>query len=230
MAVTDAAIARIKQMIVSGELRPGDRLPPEQELAERLGLSRSSMREAVKALEVIRVLDVRRGDGTYVTSLEPALLLEAISFMIDLNDDGALLEIFAVRRLLESHATGVAARAATPDDITALRAELASVDADTDVPTLVEHDARFHARIVALTGNGYLTSLVESLSGRTVRARVWRGLTEAGAVQRTLEEHAAIVSAIASGDVGLAQALATAHVSGVESWLREAAVAGRGTT
>lgn len=230
MAVTDAAIAQIKQMIVSGELRPGDRLPPEKELAERLGLSRSSMREAVKALEVIRVLDVRRGDGTYVTSLEPALLLEAISFMIDLNDDGALLEIFAVRRLLESHATGVAAREATPDDIAALRAELASVDAGTDVATLVEHDARFHAQIVALTGNGYLASLVDSLSGRTVRARVWRGLTEAGAVQRTLEEHAAIVAAIAAGDAGLAEALATAHVSGVESWLREAAAAGRGTS
>ena len=75
MAVTDEAILKIKDMIVSGELGPGDRLPPEKELSERLGLSRSSMREAVKALEVIRVLDVRRGDGTYVTSLEPRLLL-----------------------------------------------------------------------------------------------------------------------------------------------------------
>ncbi|MES2866630.1 MAG: GntR family transcriptional regulator, partial [Actinomycetota bacterium] len=73
MAVTDEAIEKIKAMIVSGELSPGDRLPPEKELSERLGLSRNSMREAVKALEVIRVLDVRRGDGTYVTSLEPHL-------------------------------------------------------------------------------------------------------------------------------------------------------------
>ncbi|MDF2581206.1 MAG: FadR family transcriptional regulator, partial [Microbacterium sp.] len=80
MAVTDEAIEKIKDMIVRGELAPGSRLPPEKDLAERLGLSRSSMREAVKALEVIRVLDVRRGDGTYVTSLEPKLLLEAISF------------------------------------------------------------------------------------------------------------------------------------------------------
>ena len=79
MAVTDEAIEKIKAMIVAGELAPGDRLPPEKELSERLGLSRNSMREAVKALEVIRVLDVRRGDGTYVTSLEPHLLLEAIS-------------------------------------------------------------------------------------------------------------------------------------------------------
>ncbi len=109
MAVTDEAIEKIKAMIVSGELGPGDRLPPEKELAERLGLSRNSMREAVKALEVIRVLDVRRGDGTYVTSLEPHLLLEAISFVVDMHDDDSLLELFAVRRMLESQATGLAA-------------------------------------------------------------------------------------------------------------------------
>lgn len=222
MAVTDEAIAQIKAMIVSGELRPGDRLPPEKELAERLGLSRSSMREAVKALEVIRVLDVRRGDGTYVTSLEPALLLEAISFINDMNDE-SLLEILAVRRLLESHATAVAAREATPDQVAELEAELESVAPDTDVATLVEHDARLHGRIMSLTGNRYLTSLVESLSGQTVRARIWRGLTEAGAVERTLDEHRAIVAAIAAGDAELAHALATAHVSGVENWLRTAA-------
>ncbi|WP_368857727.1 FadR/GntR family transcriptional regulator, partial [Vibrio parahaemolyticus] len=63
MAVTDEAILRIKEMIVHGELRPGQRLPPEKELSERLGLSRNSLREAVKALDMMRVLDVRRGDG-----------------------------------------------------------------------------------------------------------------------------------------------------------------------
>ena len=110
MAVTDEAILRIKEMILAGELAPGDRLPPEKELSERLGLSRSSLREAVKALEVIRVLDVRRGDGTYVTSLEPRLLLEAMSFVVDLHDDQSVLEIFAVRRILEPAASALAAR------------------------------------------------------------------------------------------------------------------------
>ena len=109
MAVTDEAILKIKDMIVSGKLHPGDRLPPEKELSEELGLSRSSLREAVKALEVIRVLDVRRGDGTYVTSLEPALLLEAMSFVVDLHGDTSILEIFAVRRILEPAATALAA-------------------------------------------------------------------------------------------------------------------------
>lgn len=100
--MTDEAIHKIKEMILSGELRPGDRLPPEKALSESLGLSRNSMREAIKALEVIRVLDVRRGDGTYVTSLEPRLLLEAMSFFVDLQDDSSVLELFAVRRILDA--------------------------------------------------------------------------------------------------------------------------------
>jgi len=222
MAVTDEAIEKIKAMIVSGQLAPGDRLPPEKELAERLGLSRNSMREAVKALEVIRVLDVRRGDGTYVTSLEPRLLLEATSFVMDMHDDESLLEIFQVRRILESQATGAAAQRATRDDIAALEEELRSVEADTDIETLVEHDLRFHGAIVELGGNHYLASLVDSLTTHTVRARVWRGLTEEHAVERTLHEHRAIVDAIASHDVELATSLATAHVAGVEQWLRRA--------
>jgi GntR family transcriptional repressor for pyruvate dehydrogenase complex len=222
VAVTDQAIEKIKEMIVSGELTPGARLPPEKELAERLGLSRSSMREAVKALEVIRVLDVRRGDGTYVTSLEPKLLLEAISFVVDLHGDDSLLEIFAVRRILESHATGLAAQRATTDDVTGLAAELESARGETDVESLVRHDVRFHHHVARLSGNSYLTSLLESLTSQTVRARVWRGLTEADAVERTLIEHRAIVDAIAAHDVQLATALAAAHIAGVEGWLRQA--------
>ncbi|UWF77350.1 MULTISPECIES: FadR/GntR family transcriptional regulator [Microbacterium] len=226
MAVTDEAIQKIKAMIVSGELGPGDRLPPEKELAERLGLSRSSMREAVKALEVIRVLDVRRGDGTYVTSLEPHLLLEAISFVIDMHDDDSLLELFAVRRILESQATGLAASNATAEAAAALQAEIASVDpATVSIDDLVAHDIRFHRDIVRMTGNSYLASLIESLSSQTVRARVWRGLTESGAVERTLSEHRAIAEAIAQHDAALATSLATAHIAGVERWLRQAASA-----
>src|SRR5690606_31678905 len=130
---------KIKSMIVSGELSPGDRLPPEKELAEHLGLSRNSMREAVKALEVIRVLDVRRGDGTYVTSLEPHLLLEAISFVVDMHDDSSLLEIFTVRRILESQATALAASHAGEEDITELRREIELGGDASSVESLVEH-------------------------------------------------------------------------------------------
>ena len=222
MAVTDEAIEKIKDMIVRGELAPGSRLPPEKDLAERLGLSRSSMREAVKALEVIRVLDVRRGDGTYVTSLEPKLLLEAISFVVDLHDDDSLLEIFAVRRVLESHATGLAAQQAGDGDIAGLDAEISGVAPDTDIESLVEHDVRFHGAIARLAGNDYLASLLDSLTSQTVRARVWRGLTQAGVVERTLAEHRAILDAIADHDMELATSIAQVHIAGIERWLRQA--------
>ncbi|PJJ61404.1 FadR/GntR family transcriptional regulator [Compostimonas suwonensis] len=222
MAVTDEAIVKIKGMILSGELKPGDRLPPEKELSEYLGLSRSSMREAVKALEVIRVLDVRRGDGTYVTSLEPQLLLEAMSFVVDLHDDDSVLEILAVRRILEPTAVGIAAGRSTPEHIARLREMMLTVDESSTVEGLVEHDLEFHRAMVDAAGNSYLTSLIDSLSSHTVRARIWRGLTEENSVARTLSEHHAIVDALERGDATLAEALTTVHISGVEQWLRAA--------
>src|SRR3978361_1938388 len=103
-------------MLLSGELKPGDRLPPEKELSDVLGLSRSSLREAVKALEIIRVLDVRRGDGTYVTSLTPDLLLAAMSFAVDIHQDSLMLELFEVRHILEPAAAALAAPRTKPSD------------------------------------------------------------------------------------------------------------------
>src|SRR4029079_15236830 len=97
-----------KEMIVSGELGPGARLPKEADLAERLGLSRNSLREAVRALSLINVLDVRQGDGTYVTSLELHLLLDAMSFVVDFHRDDTVLQFLEVRRILEPAATALA--------------------------------------------------------------------------------------------------------------------------
>ena len=123
MAVTDEAIEKIKGMIVSGALRPGDRLPKESELAAELGLSRNSLREAVRALSLIRILDVRQGDGTYVTSLDPQLLLEALSFVVDFHRDDTVLEFLAVRRILEPAATAMAAARISEQQLDALSAQ-----------------------------------------------------------------------------------------------------------
>jgi GntR family transcriptional regulator, transcriptional repressor for pyruvate dehydrogenase complex len=222
VAVTDEAILKIKEMLISGQLRPGDRLPPEKELSDALGLSRSSLREAVKALELIRVLDVRRGDGTYVTSLEPRLLLEAMSFVVDLHQDASVLDLFEVRRILEPAAAVIAARKATAEDLERLKQILTEVDASTSIEDLVAHDLKFHGYISDLSGNSYLSSLLESLSSRTLRARIWRGLTEEHAVERTLAEHRAIVDAMVTGDPELVRSCVTVHISGVERWLQEA--------
>jgi GntR family transcriptional repressor for pyruvate dehydrogenase complex len=222
MAVTDEAILKIKEMITTGRLSPGDRLPPEKELSESLGLSRSSLREAVKALEVIRVLDVRRGDGTYVTSLEPRLLLEALSFVVDLHDDRSVLEIFGVRRILEPAAARLAATRMTGEQLDDLERLLETTTAVEGVEALVQHDLEFHRAISEACGNDYLAHLVESISSHTVRARIWRGLTQQGAVERTIAEHRAILSALRQHDADLASAHALTHVAGIEDWLRAA--------
>jgi GntR family transcriptional regulator, transcriptional repressor for pyruvate dehydrogenase complex len=222
MAVTDDAITSIRDMIVDGRLGPGSRLPAENELSAELGLSRSSLREAVKALELIRVLDVRRGDGTYVTSLEPRLLLEAMSFVVDLHRDDSILEVFAVRRLLEPQVAALAAKTVSDEQLATLDQVVASIAGDADVEELVMHDVEFHHQIAEATGNSYLTTLLDSLSGNTIRARVWRGITEANSVARTIDEHRAILGALRLHDENLAQALMLAHVSGVEQWLNRA--------
>jgi GntR family transcriptional repressor for pyruvate dehydrogenase complex len=222
LAVTDEAINKIKDMIVSGELGPGDRLPKEADLADRLGLSRNSLREAVKALSLIRVLDVRQGDGTYVTSLEPRLLLDAMTFVVDFHRDDTVLEFLEVRRILEPAATAMAALAMPDAQIGQLRAILDELPADPSVEALVANDLEFHRRIALGSGNSVLCSLIESLSGPTARARIWRGLTQEGAVDRTREQHSAICDAIEARQPEVARSWATVHVAGVEEWLRRA--------
>jgi GntR family transcriptional repressor for pyruvate dehydrogenase complex len=222
MPITDDAIEKIKGMIVSGELRPGDRLPKEADLAAQLGLSRNSLREAVRALSLVRILDVRQGDGTYVTSLEPKALLDGLSFIVDLHHDKTVLEFFEVRRILEPAATALAAQKISPQTIDALRDHLAKVTDKSAVEDLVENDLEFHRRIAEAAGNSVLYSLVDTMCGPTIRARVWRGLTQEGALRRTLDEHHAILDALASRQADVARALATVHVAGVEQWLRKA--------
>jgi len=217
MSLTDQAILRIKEMIISGELRPGDRLPPEQGLSERLGLSRSSLREAIKALTMFRVLDVRRGDGTYVTSLRPSLLTDAMAFVVDLHQDSSVLELMEVRRVLEAAAVRRAAANVTEDQLRALWAAIP--DADVDPEELVAADLTFHRLLALASGNEYLVGMLDGLSASTVRARVWRGLTEEHAVARTIREHEAVVRALENHDAALAEASIIVHIGGVEQWL-----------
>ncbi|WP_432119468.1 FadR/GntR family transcriptional regulator [Streptomyces sp. bgisy032] len=222
MAVTDEAIEKIKGMIVSGALRPGDRLPKESELAAGLGLSRNSLREAVRALSLIRILDVRQGDGTYVTSLDPQLLLEALSFVVDFHRDDTVLEFLAVRRILEPAATAMAAARIGERQLDALTARLDGLGDDPSVEVLVACDLEFHRDIVRAAGNSVLCSLLDGLSGPTTRARIWRGLTQEDAVSRTLHEHRAILAALRDRDAEAARSWATVHIASVEHWLRSA--------
>jgi GntR family transcriptional repressor for pyruvate dehydrogenase complex len=220
--VTGDAIERIRELIATGEWGPGTRLPRESDLAQQLGLSRNSLREAVRALSLARVLEVRQGDGTYVSSLEAGELLAPTFSATDLLRGRTVLELFEVRRMLEPEAAAVAAQRADVDTIRGLRRELDRMIAAGDrANELVEADAAFHDVIAAAPGNSVLRALLRSLSTSTARARLWHGIAERGALDLAREEHARIYDAIAAGEADLARAAALLHIATNERWLRE---------
>jgi GntR family transcriptional repressor for pyruvate dehydrogenase complex len=221
-SVTDDAIVRIRELIVSGEWGPGSRLPRELDLAKQLGLSRNSLREAVRALSMARVLEVRQGDGTYVSSLEPEDLFEPALEATRLLRGRTVLELFEVRRMLEPDAAAMAARRATVDTVAELRGELDRMFATGDnADDLIEADAAFHDVIASTSGNSVLRALLRNLSSRTARARLWHGLTESRALDLARDEHRRIYDAIEAGDEERARAAALLHIVTNENWLRE---------
>jgi GntR family transcriptional repressor for pyruvate dehydrogenase complex len=221
VSLNDRAIDHIRELIQSGVLPAGSRLPSEPRLAAQLGISRNLLREAVKALVLAGVLEIRRGDGTYVTSLEPAVLLQGVGSAVELLQGDTLLELTEVRRLFEPVATGLAASRITAAALAEVEGHLIAMrEARSDVELLNKHDAAFHHAVVSAAGNRTLASLLEGISRRTVRVRVSRGRRDAGAAERTLAEHDAIYRALAAGDSALAQAAALMHVSTTEQWLR----------
>src|SRR5579859_1651018 len=219
-SVTEEAIHKIRERIVSGSWGPGDRLPKESELAAELGLSRNSLREAVRALSQLRVLEVRQGDGTYVSSLEPDLLLESTGFVTHLLLGNTALELFEVRRLVEGAAAALATARISADGRRELGQMMDRMLAAESVEDLVEADVGFHAVIARATGNAVLTSLLASLSTRTMRVRLWRGRAVDNALDVTRDEHRRIYEAIASGDPEPARAAMTAHIASGERWVR----------
>jgi GntR family transcriptional repressor for pyruvate dehydrogenase complex len=221
----DATIGRIKQMLVDGELRPGDKLPVEKDLAAGLGVSRNTLREAVRALTTLNVLQTRQGDGTYVTSLEPDLLLNGMGFVADLHAETGELQFLHVRRLLEPEATALAVTRLTDADLADLRHVLDEAhaivrSATVDHDRLMANDRAFHTLITARCGNPVLAALIENASGHTVRARLWRGRLDAGAAARTVTEHQMIYHAVADRDSERTRLLAAAHILGVEGAVR----------
>src|SRR3954447_4697745 len=99
---TDVVVQSIRQMIIAGQLRPGDRLPIERDLAAALGVSRNPLREGVRALSIMGVLETRQGDGTYVTKLDPSMLLAPMGFVVDLQTGDGTHHLHVVRRILET--------------------------------------------------------------------------------------------------------------------------------
>jgi GntR family transcriptional repressor for pyruvate dehydrogenase complex len=219
-SVVDEAIDRLKERIGSGDLAPGSQLPPEGVLAADLNLSRLSLREAVRALVMAGVLEVRRGTGTFVTDLKPDRMVSAIGRFLELADDTAVGELFECRRILEPGATALAATRITPAVLAELSARLDRMRTLHDPEELVREDLEFHAAIVAATGNLTLQSLASTVAQRTARARVWRAVVKGDVLDWTHGQHTEIYEALVARDSLTAFMAATRHVTDVEQWVR----------
>ncbi|MFE2182623.1 FadR/GntR family transcriptional regulator [Streptomyces sp. NPDC059455] len=220
-SVVDIAIDRLRKRIESGEFTPGHRLPPEAVLASELELSRPSLREAVRALAMAGVLDVRRGDGTFVTDLRPDRLLRALGSFLDLAQDTGLNEMLECRKVLEPGATALAATRVDEATLDRLQERIERMRGLQDPEELVHEDIAFHADIVAASGNLTLASLADSVTQRTVRARIWRALVKSDVLSWTHQQHMDIYTALRAHDSLAAFTAASRHVGDVELWVRD---------
>jgi GntR family transcriptional repressor for pyruvate dehydrogenase complex len=211
-AVAAEAVSEIQALVRSGELRPGGRLPPERELARQLGVSRSTLREAIRALVAMNILVSRHGDGTYVSSLEPETLSRPFAFVLETRP--ALLEdLFEARRLLESACAELAAQRITDEEIAELERLAASGDGSVD--DLIDRDVALHTAIVRATRNPILAGLAGSIGALGVDSRRDSARLP-GQVRLTRTHHKRIVAALRRRAPAEAAAAMDAHLRSVE--------------
>jgi DNA-binding FadR family transcriptional regulator len=225
LSQTDVVIDGVKRLILSGDLGPGSRLPVEKDLAAQLGVSRGSLREGVRALALLGVLETRQGDGTYVTALDAGRLLSPLGFLAELPDPATSAHLLGVRRILEAESAARAALELTDDELAQLGAILDEVDAllgegedELDLEHFINADTAFHRAIAQASRNPALAALIENLAGRTSRTRMWRAISERGAVETTQLEHRAILSELAQHDPERARIRMEVHILAVEEF------------
>ena len=183
-------IQHVRRLIERGELRPGDRLPAERELAVQIGVSRPTVRVGLRALAAMGVVRTRHGAGTFVPEF-PVLGSEPLSFLAALHGF-TRNEMYEARRILEVGAAGLAAERATPEQMTAISEEITNLFASMEDPqAFLLHDIRFHRAVAAASGNPIVASLVEMVSAlyydqrrKTAERATGRNLRDAAEMHR----------------------------------------------
>ena len=200
---------QISAWISDNGLQAGDRLPPERELAQRLGVSRATLSQALVALEVVGVVEVRHGDGTLVTARhgQSTRIVEAIRKHAD-----RLPEIIETRDALETKIAALAAARRTDDDLARIDDALAAMEADIEAGGRgVEGDERFHGAVTAAAHSLLLARLMDEI-GDLVKETRLESLGQPGRPQDSLASHRAIAEAIRAGDPERAAAAMHSHV------------------
>jgi len=203
----------VRELIGRGHLRAGDRLPAERHLVTQLGVSRPTVRAALRALAAMGVVEARHGSGTYIPDGPPKLDSQPLSFLAALHGF-TRDEMFEARRVLEASAAGMAAERATGHDLAAIAEEVASLFASMDDPQLfLVHDMQFHRAVAAASRNPILASLIEMVSTLFFEHR---RPTAARATDRNLRDaadmHQRIYRAIRQHDAQQARTLMDDHL------------------
>ncbi|MCL4560332.1 MAG: FadR family transcriptional regulator [Chloroflexi bacterium] len=211
--------ARLLSLIREKQLHPGDRLPPERELAVSMHVSRPSLREALRALSIMGIIENRQGSGTYVASLEPARLVEHLDLIFSL-EDSTYLDLLQARRVVEVGLSAMAAIRITPEEITDLEACLERSGRSIDNPEeFLQCDLEIHERIAEAARNKILSILMASISKLSVYSRHRTG-EDPEMRNLTYTDHRAIITAIKKRDPQAASRAMERHLDHVEEKLK----------
>lgn len=220
--VYEQVVDQIQDLIQKGDLRPGDKLLSERELSELLGVSRSSIREALSALDFLGILDSRQGEGTFIAAASEQQLTEHLAVLLTMERD-ANLEMLEMRKILEAAAASLAAQRARADDVLQIGEALQCMKADLDSGVLgEENDARFHRCVVDATGNKTLArtmSLFSDLIVQNMRASRLHLFRKSGNRERLYEQHRQVFAAIEARNTDLARRAMLDHLEFVEGEL-----------
>lgn len=191
----DLVTAHVKGLVERGELRPGDRLPPERELAAQIGVSRPTVRTALRSLATMGVVQSKQGSGTFIADGPPALAAEPFGLLAALHGlsrDG----LFEARIVLEAGSSAFAADRASGDQLAAMSEEVTGMFASLEDPlAFLRHDVRFHRAVAAASGNPVLGVLIDML-GSLFYERRRETIQTATDLRETAEAHRKIYQAI----------------------------------
>ncbi|MDR7521191.1 MAG: FadR/GntR family transcriptional regulator [Armatimonadota bacterium] len=216
--VHEEVASRIRRLIADGRLKPGDKLPPERQLAAALGVSRTSVRDAIRTLEVAGLLEPRQGEGTVVRELSTDNLVAPLASALLARRD-LLADLLAVRKMIEPAIAREAARHATPEEIQALEAILARQAAKVEAGGLaIEEDSAFHDLIARASRNQVVLRVIDVLMDLLREGRE-RSLQGRGRPQRSLRGHRQILEAIRRRDAEAAGQAMLNHLEQIEEML-----------
>jgi GntR family transcriptional repressor for pyruvate dehydrogenase complex len=219
----DRIAERLVSLIAERKLCPGDKLPSERDLAAMMQVSRPSLREALRALAMMKIVEIRHGSGTFVASLRPERLVEHFDFVFSL-DDSTYTQALAARAILEPSLAAAAAQNATDDELAAIGACLERAVMSVHDPKLfLEVDHELHQLITAAVHNQIITRFMSTL-GRLGLASRMRTVALKGVREQSLQDHQAIVEALLRRDPEVAASMMQKHIKNISKSLNESVV------